>query len=451
VKRAVIAAALTVLALAPAATADRAGSGSRLAFGADGRGNQPPVSFSSLNVSARVTGDLVVHFHGDPATGCAARELCRYSGTIIWTPAQPATLSLMATKTRGGTSYSVDLGLAQDSLVTNGGGTTDGSATSAGGSNCADAAYTGSDLPFTVSRGRARVTLTDASPSLLQTRCAGPLAGDLASALPSASVPLSTLTRGQTQIPLERDRSFAANGFAGTVSSTLSISLGRPGRWQTQRLKPQRLHTLTLAYRATLTGDLTAAVSGDADEGLCGPLGACGASGTESLAPKAVGQAQFEAIARAKHRYAQLRQALRTGIAPRGVQLYGHMTWPGGGRITANLHSPSGTCTDHTGLGGADVFAVLGRRRMSLQFSIGAYTEAFRTRCPGPFAPQNSFATGDAPVSILRRPTAIIRLTGTPAFRDDGYTSRLTSTLTITLSHRRIRRMGGGLLTTVAN
>jgi hypothetical protein len=450
VKRAVIGAALTVLALAPAAAAS-GGSGSQAVSGTIAGGNQPPVSFRSLMVSARITGDLIVHFHGDPATGCAARGLCGYSGTIIWTPAQPATLSVMGTKTRDGTSYSVDLGIAQDSIVGNGGGTTDASTTNAGGSNCADAAYTGSDLPFRVSRGRARVTLTDAFPSLLQTRCAGPLDADVASALPSASLPLSTLTQGQTQIPLKRDRSFAANGFAGTVSSTLSISLGRPGRWQRQRFKAEPLHTLTLAYHATLAGDLTASVIGDADEGLCGPLGACGARGTESLAPETVGHAQFVAQAGAKHPYAQLLQALRTGVAPRGVQLYGYLTWPGGGRITANLRSASGTCTDRTGLGGADAFADVRRRRISFQFSIGEDTDGFRTRCPGPFAPQNSFATGDAPVSILRRPTAIIRLTGTPAFRDDGYTSRLTSTLTITLSHRRIRRMGGGLLTTVAN
>jgi hypothetical protein len=451
VKRAVIVAALTMLALAPAATADRAGSGSRLALGASGGGSQTRLSFSNLIVPAAVTGDLIVHFHGDRATGCAARELCGYSGTIIWTPAQPATLDVMGTTTRDGTSYSVDLGIAQDSSDTNGGGTTDASTTNAGGSSCADAGYTGSDLPFTVWRGRARMTLTAASPSLLQTRCAGPLDGDLASVLPSVTVPLSRLTRGRTQILLERDRSFAANGFAGTVSSTLSISLGRPGRWEVQRVTPVPLHTLTLAYRATLAGRLTAAVSGDADEGLCGPLGACGASGTESLAPTAVGQAQFVAQARAKHPYAQLRQALRTGVAPRGVQIYGYLSWPGGGRITANLHSSSGNCTDHAGLGGAQAFADLGGNRMSVRFSIGAYTEALRTRCPGPFAPQGSFATGHAPDSILRRPTAIIPLTSGTVFRDDGYTGRLTSTLTITLSHRRIQRVGGSLLTTVAN
>jgi hypothetical protein len=274
-------------------------------------------------VPARITGDLIVHFHGDSATGCAARGLCGYSGTIIWTTDQPAALGVMGTTTRTGTSYSVYLNFEDNSLVGNGGGTTDADTTDPGGASCADAAYTGSYLPF-MPRGRdLRLQLADASPSVLQTRCAGPLAGDLESALPSVTVPLSTLTRGQTQLPLKRDRSFAANGFAGTVSSTLSIALGRPGRRRIQRQRAELQRILTVEYRAKLAGAFTAAVSGDADEGLCGPLGACGASGTESVAPQSVGQVEFTAMAGARYPYAQLQRALLAGPSSRRSDLRG--------------------------------------------------------------------------------------------------------------------------------
>jgi hypothetical protein len=423
------------------ATAANGGSGFFVVF-SGGPANSFPLSQSVRDISARVDGRLIVRFHGDPAAGCAARGLCQYSGTIIWTPAHAADLEADAQTDRRGTGYSLDLEIDQNNYLTNGGGTTDED-TNAGGVLCADAAYTGSDLGFTITHGRARIDLADAEPDLFGTRCAGPLVSDLASGLPASIAPLSSLLRGETRISLSGDHRFASHGFAGTVASTLSVSLGRPGRWQRTRLKvsSQRQREVTVSYHSTLAGELVAAVNGDADEGLCGPLGACGVRGTLSMQPAASGKASFTAFGPTKESYATLLRALRSGVAPKGVSMYGFMAWQGGGRITANLRGQSSVCRDSTGLGGSYAEVNLGHRKLTAQFSIGDYsTDDLRTRCPGPFAPQEGLASSHASESIIGQPTSTFVLAPGRPFADDGYTGSWSSTLRVTLWHERIDR-----------
>jgi hypothetical protein len=428
------------LALASAATAANGGFFAVI-FGG-GPASRLPLSESTRDIGARVNGELVVRFHGDPGVGCAVRGLCQYSGTIIWTPAHSADLEVDALTDRRGTGYSLDLEIDQGSYDTNGGGTTDED-TRAGGVECADAASTGSDFSFPVSHGRARIELADAEPSLFGTRCAGPLAGDLASALPTASAVLSRLMRGETSFSLSGDHTFASHGFAGTVASTLSVSLRRPGRWQRVRFKlsSQRRREVMISYRATLAGELVAAVNGDADEGLCGPLGACAARGTVSMQPAPGGQASFIASGSTRRPYATLLRALRSGVAPKGVSMYGFMSWRGGGRINANLRGPGGVCSDSTGLAGSYAEVNLRPATITAQFSIGDYPDGdLRTRCPGPLAPQEALATGHAPESIVGRPTSTFLLTPGRPFIDDGYTGSLSSTLRVTLWHEQVKR-----------
>ncbi len=438
---ALVVTAFAALAIAPVAMAANGGSGFFVLFGG-GPANSFPLSESVRDISARVDGQLVVRFHGDPAAGCAARGLCGYSGTIIWTPAHSAAVEVDALRNRRGTGYSLDLEIDQDNYLTNGGGTTTED-THVGAVACADAAYTGSYVGFAVKHGRARIDLADAEPSLFGTRCAGPLASDLASALPATSASLSSLIGGETTFSLSGRHRFASHGFAGTVASTLSVSLGRPGRWQRTRLKlsSQRQREVTVSYHSTLAGELVAAVNGDADEGLCGPLGACGVRGALSMQPAATGQAGFTAAGSMKKSYATLLRALRSGVAPKGVSMYGFMTWRGGGRIAASLRGDGGVCSDSTGLGGSYAEVNLGHRKLTAQFTIGDYSP---DRSPHPLSRplRDAGRAGNRPrLGVDHRPAHLdVRLGPGRPFAHDGYTGTWSSTLRVTLWHERIER-----------
>jgi hypothetical protein len=439
-RRATAIAASAVLALATATTAAAAGGGGSLfVFGITGPGR--PLSFEFRNIPARVTGDLVVRFHGDAAAGCAVRGLCRYSGTIVWTPPHAALLDVSGITTRRGTGYSFDLligGFAND----NGGPMTNADTQNAAApaAVCADAAYTGSDLSFPVANGRARVGLTGSD--LFGTRCAGPQQGDLSAALPSTTVPLLELMRGQRTLKLTGDRPFVSHGFAGTVSSTLSIALGRARRWHRSKLRTtnHRERDLTITYRATLQGDLVASVNGDSAQGLCGPLGACGVTGTVALHPRAVGEAELTAAGSTTHSWAGLMRALRSGREQKGVSTYGYINWHGGGSTNTSLGGAGWKCSDSVRLRPGEAELELRHGMIDAQYLGDQSGSEFRTRCPGPYVSKQPLATGRAPISIIGRPTATIPLTSTAPFSDDGYTGRLSSTVKIRLSQPRIER-----------
>ena len=67
-------------------------------------------------IPVRVRGALVVEFHGDQATGCAARGLCGFSGTVIWQPPPTGTLAADAFRDHGATEYDVSLQLSSEGL-----------------------------------------------------------------------------------------------------------------------------------------------------------------------------------------------------------------------------------------------------------------------------------------------------------------------------------------------
>ncbi len=135
-----------------------------------------------------------------------------------------------------------------------------------------------------------------------------------------------------------------------------------------------------------------------------------------------------------------------------GIDLFGVMTWLGAGSTTASLRDASGTCVDHTVFGAAYAITSIGRHRLSLQLELGDGTgDVFRTRCAGPFGPQSSLAASTAPRSIIGRPSATIPLVGVTPFSDDGYTGRISSGLTLTLSHPRIVRNRATEVVTIAN
>jgi hypothetical protein len=438
-RTALVAAILASLTLAPAALAAHHG-GSSIGIEVFGSGPGIPFAAESRLIPARVTGDLVVSFHGDRAAGCQRRGVCADSGTIVWTPTHPASLEVDGFTSSEGKSFSFDLGIDQENFASSGGGTTDTDVQEAG-AVCADAANTGSDLSFPTSRKGVHIVLT--GDGLFVTRCAGPLESDLAKALPSTWLPVRRLVRGNTTIGLRSERRFASHGFAGTVASTLSVSLKAPGRWQRTRLKVSKLrqHEVRLSYRATLAGQLTADVSGDADQGLCGPLGACGLSGTLSLAVPATGEAEFTAYGSMKYSYAQLLRALLRRRTLKGVAVSGYMQWDRGAHAVATMRGPSGACHDSISIEGVDAIVSIGRRQLASQIGVDAEADnGLRTRCPGPFLSQYLVASGHASRAIIGRQTATMPITSGTTFSDDGYHGRFVSTLSVRLSHPTIKR-----------
>jgi hypothetical protein len=421
--------------------AKAAASQSSLIFlggGASGRVVQIPVALD---------GRLIVRFHGDPATGCALHGLCGYSGTVMWTPPTTAGVEIVESVAHRRTSYQISLssfgGASFPPVV---GGLTNES-TQGPGQSCIDAARTGANISLPLRRGVVRFNLAQASPSLLRTRCAGPADADVASSLPSPTATIRSTLHGEMTVDLAASGRFAAHGFSGTVASTLKLRLERPKRPQplsTSATGPTTRYRFVRAfYRAAVSGTLIAAVSGDADAGLCGPLGACGVHGTLSLRPGASDvQAEFYAQAPASRPYRDLLTALgiSTGGRASGVLLSGEASWNSAGSVTAALSDGGGSCRDTTELnGGLITFDSLGRG-LGVQY-IASLTgdPALRTRCPGPESTVLPLAVGVSLPSARsgRRVTFSLRSGG--PFVDDGYTGLVKSTLSITLTRRRVK------------
>jgi hypothetical protein len=441
----VVAGALAALSLAavavsgPAAAKAAASQSSVVFFGGTSSGRL-------VQIPVRFEGRLIVRFHGDPAIGCAVDGLCGYSGTVLWTPPATAGISIFESSAHRRTSYEIFLNLFGGASFPPAGGVTN-EITQGPGQSCIDAALTGSGINLPLSRGRVRFNLAQASPSLLQTRCAGPADSDVASALPSPTATIHSTLHGGVTVDLVASRGFAAHGFAGTVASTLKLRLGRPTRPQPSSISAtgptKRYRFVRADYRAAIGGTLIAAVSGDADAGLCGPLGACGLHETLSLRPGASDvQAEFYAEAPASRPYRDLLTALGISTSgwPTGVSVSGEASWSTGGTVTAALSDGAGSCRDTTELnGGLITFESLGRR-LDAQYIAGlAGDPALRTRCPGPESTQLALAGGTTLQSALggRRVTLALR-SGAP-FVDDGYTGRVKSTLRITLTRRRVK------------
>ena len=441
--RLVVVGALAALAIALAAVAVWASAAANAAASQSSfivLGGNP--SGRLVQIPVRVQGRLVVSFHGDPATGCAVHGLCGYSGTVLWTPPATGDVEIFESTAHRRTSYQISLSLYGNAgLGSNPGGLTN-AITQGPGQSCTDAAFTGTSVSLPLRRGQVRLNLAQASPSLLQTRCAGPLDADLAAALPSPTATIHSVLHGQMTVDLVASRGFAAHGFAGTVRSTLKLALGRPGR--PQPFSPpvtgptERYRFVRASYRATIGGTVIAAVSGDADAGLCGPLGACGLHGTLSLRlGVSDAQAQFYAQAPASRPYRDLLTALGISTAGRasGVSVSGEASWSGGGTVTAALSDAAASCRDVAELnGGLILFEPIGRR-IGLAYIPGPVGGAtLRTRCPGPESTQPGLAVGSTLPSALGASRVTLALRSGGPFVDDGYTGRVTSRLRITLT-----------------
>jgi hypothetical protein len=403
---------------------------------------------SFTEIPVRVRGALVVQFHGDQSTGCAARGLCGFSGTIIWQPPSTGTVQADTFSFPGRTDYEVALQFSGGPLPgsANGGAVTTATVRfapngSAGSSSvCTDAAGTGNDIEMPVNLRAASITLAAASPSLLGTRCGGPLQSDIASLLPRRIIDVATLSHGRAAVSLASSADFAVRGLAGTVTSTVQLSLGRPHTDHESgpgsQSKLPKFRTVAVTYRADLVGSVLTHIHGDPSS--CAPLGSCGANGTFALQVRSrPATLVIGAVTRPSRpvRDALTALGLRKDGTPRGVLVLGFFDERGQPGYTVDLAQDGATCRD-TGPGEpGSVTLSAGRGRLFAEFDASQL--APHLRCPGPTVSQTVAGTVRIG-SIARHGGTIHFRTGTNVV-DDGYLGRTVANLALTLSRPKVK------------
>lgn len=423
-----------LLATAPAVT--WAQSGTSLLIGVGSEPGETEVSDTTIPVSA--SGELWISFHGDAASGCASYGLCGYSGTVVLRPGSDDQIAVVKFRGRHGVDYQSFLSLA--------GGPTELTATAqvrrtvAGrpAGLCGDEQQNLSSAAISISGQEAAVSLLQSDGTMLSTRCAGPLDGDLAAVSPAASLPLSTLLRGRTSLSLGGTRSFATHGFAGELTSTITLALGKPHTVKASSspsfpkgIKTQPVRTVTERLSVLRTsGAITAGVQGTANTTVCGLLDSCGLSGTLTLTPAPVQSGgELSAMGPATRPYRDFLAALglgRTGN-PRGITVAGTVDWGGGGTAAEDL-TQSGSCTDNAPLGPGGVLLEVHGPTVSAELSVFAGS---RTRCPGPILDTEALASGRLPRADLAHRTFTVQTRAAGSTQDDGYVAELSGALTI--------------------
>jgi hypothetical protein len=395
------------------------------------------------NVPIHARGQVVVSFHGDAAAGCSTYGLCPYSGTIVVRP-RAGELFVATYRLHGRIRHlaaaTFDPGESQSTTAAR----VDRSVVGQPGGVCADtAANAFGEVPTSVHGRSLRIGLFAPGGQTLSTRCAGPLDGDLAGAGPSITVPLQRAAHGRTTLDLTGTRAFASHGFAGTVTSTLVLALGRPESNQSQSAPPPAIKTRRqriVTERLTLihvSGQLTATVQGSSVPVPCRLLDSCGLTGTLSFGGVAHGfTGVISVTGPASRPYRDFLAALGLGRGqPRGLTGDLFANWALG-PVTESV-SQSGTCTDSSGA--AQMFLAMPARGTVLRGSAG--WGGARTRCPGPStANQNPVLSAVLARSALGRRELTITLRPAGSLVDDGYTASLRGHLTLTLRRGRIRQ-----------
>jgi hypothetical protein len=442
---AVGAATLALLALAGVARADSVTS---LAFFGPGR----PIS--ETDIPAAVSGEVGVVFHADPATGCAALGACAYRGTEAWRPGSGGTLGLLTFEQGGRIHTLADLALGQgssgpNSLIAAGvqrvaAGVVQGS--------CGDEQSGLADISGEARSGSIGLSLSNELSSL---RCAGPLAADLAKVTPSVRVGAQRLGHGRIMLDFRANRPFAAHGFAGTLTSTLVVTLGRP---HTQRRTsaptfprgiPTR-RTRIVSETITVTrsaGRVTATVSGSRNADLCALLDSCGLTGTLMMAPvPGPSQGELTAIGPATRPYVDFLAALGVSRAGRsqGLQVAGGVNWTDRGSMSASF-SQSDSCSDSAPLGQGAAALGLAGKVFTVGYAAGGagpFSGASpRTRCPGPMLAQfPSLISGRVPRSRFAQRRFTVSLRSHRTFSDQGYEVSVAGPLALTFRRGRVHQ-----------
>lgn len=405
-----------------------------------GFGGPAGATFVSLgNVPLHVQGQIVVTFHGDPAAGCAADGLCPYSGTIVVRP-RSGDMVIATYRFHGRIGHFVTVGLQPGGMQFMTAARVERSIAGQAVGMCADAAPGLFGELASSTHGRSlRIGLFARGGGTLSTRCAGPLDGDLAGTGPSVAIPLKRALRGQMTLPLTGTGAFASHGFAGTVSSSLILRLGKPASNESgfpPGTKTQRMRVVTEQLNLVGVGaQLSATVHGSPNPVVCQVLDSCALVGTLGFGPRAQAfSAEVSATGTAARPYRDFLAALglsRSG-QPRGiaVELSGSWTLS---PVTVD-ESQSGACTGSAP--GGDMFFGMTAGRAVLRGSGGL--AGWRTRCPGPTPSEATLFPETVPVSSLGHRELTITLRPAGTVEDDGYTVSLHGHLTLTLRRGRI-------------
>jgi hypothetical protein len=271
---------------------------------------------TTYRADVQVSGQLIVNFRGDQAAGCEASFRCDVqSGSIRWTPNTQGQLYIFESG-RGRRLFSslgtYDFGEgAIGTLAILERRAPDGTE-----HQCVDARGSSfAAIPVSVERRAVRFGLRPSSSAYppqppLPTRCGGPVRDDVLRGLPSREVALRTMLRGPTTVDLSGSTSFSAGGLAGTVVSTIEISIGemKARRARARRRPPRRpprrprIRTARVEYRvAAVKGSVPVDVQ--ADPRTCAPLDACGLGGSLTVTPgPAEGEAYLYAYGRLPNR-----------------------------------------------------------------------------------------------------------------------------------------------------
>lgn len=434
-------AASLLLAIPSPAPAQGGGSVSTLLLGYP----QGAKLLSETDVPIQVAGQLTVTFHGSAAAGCSSTGLCAYSGTIVVSP-RSGDLGIETYRHHGRISelafLSFDPGPGGFTTVAD----VDRSVAGQPGGLCADAQTPALAAVSTSTRGGViRVALLQAGGTVLSTRCAGPLDGDLASVSPQATIPLKAASRGETSIDLSGSQPFATHGFAGTVDSTLVLKLGRPQSSPVRPvfppgIKTRRVRTVIEHLQVIrAVGRLGAAVQGTSNPIVCGLLDSCGLSGTLSLGT-GPGPSTGELIATgpASRPYADFLAALglsRSGNR-RGIGVEGEVELASADTVSAALSQSGDTCVDTAPTAGV-AFALQTRGNALVGFGS---PNSWRTRCPGPMLSglTRALSVLSIPRAALGHKTFTMHARAGGSLSDDGYSISPFGALSLTIGRGRL-------------
>jgi hypothetical protein len=401
-----------------------------------------------IGLAGSVSGQVVVSFRGDPASGCRALGVCEYSGTVIWNPGRSVDLEVAKLRVHKRIEYtafaSFGIGPSSDESTT---ARVQRNIDGRPAGRCDDAEPQ-AGTPSTVVRERTfTLQLFAEQGSLLTTRCAGPRDGELAAAGPRVMLPVGRLLRGQRLLDLREARSFAARGFTGTVISTVMLRLGKPrnaGNNGAGGFPPgiKRVRTRIVTEhlsRVGVRGNVTASFQGSSDADLCSLLDSCGLVGTTTLDPisrSPQGYLYASGPATLPYRAFLVALGLRRGSPPAAIRMGGGVSWEDDGSAHEQLTAPN-RCSDVARLGAG--FATIDSRRTRLLLSYNP-AEPPTTECPGPnvAALGSGLLSGSMPRTTLSsRPFTLVLRRGS-SLRDDGYTGSVRGSLRLTLRRGRV-------------
>jgi hypothetical protein len=402
-------------------------------------------------LAGSVSGHVVVSFRGDAASGCRALGVCDYSGTVIWNPGRSVDLEVVKLRVHKRIEYtafaSFGIGPSSDESTT---ARVQRNVDGLAAGRCVDAEPQYGGLSGVSVRDRTlALQLFDHQSSLLATRCAGPRDGDLSSAGPRLMLPVGELLRGERRIDLRRVRAFATHGFAGTVTSTVTLRLGKPrnagnggGGGFPSGVKTVRTRIVTERLSLVrLRGTVTESFHGSPNADVCALLDSCGALGTITLRPTShAPTAQLIASGPARLRYRDFLVAL--GVLPGsptpGIGVDGSVTWDDNGTAVEHLLQPS-RCSGAGRLSDGSVSIDVQRTRAVFSYSR---FESLDTECPGPIAAAvnapSSLLSGAAARRILGARTFTVVVNRGSSLQDDGYIGSVHGSLGLTLRRGRL-------------